>query len=162
MTTPQSNQDKIIAIEAYIVKHGLRLTRLRRIILDILIKQETHLSVAQIHLLACDNTYDFAVASVYRNINTLVVIGVVESHQFKKGQATYELAGKKPHAHLIDLESGQVIEFRHAALDLLKAEIAKTYGYRTEDCHIELYAHPMENSSTAALRNNQSAARNSG
>lgn len=153
MKTPKSNKDKVTAIERYIVKRGLKLTRLRRIVLEILIKEKEHLTVAQIHLLACGNKYDFAVASVYRNINTLVSIGVVESHQFKKGHATFELAGAERHDHLIDLDSGRIIEFQNTALDQLKAQIAEQHGYRTNDCHIEFYAHAIEANSKQPLRN---------
>lgn len=153
MRRPQSNKDKITVIECYLVERGLRLTRLRRIILEIFIKSKTHLTVTQIHLLACGCKYDFAIASIYRNVNILVSIGVVETHQFKKGHATYELAGAKSHDHLIDLDSGQIIEFQSSALDKLKAKIAKQYGYRTDACHIEFYAYPLANQSKATLGN---------
>lgn len=153
MTKLQSSKDKVAELERYIVKRGLRLTPLRRIILEILVTEKEHLTVAQIHLLACNNKSDFAVASVYRNINILVSIGVVEAHQFKKGYATYELAGAKPHDHLIDLDSGRIIEFQNTALDQLKAEIAKQHGYRADACHIEFYAYPIETTLKPTLRN---------
>lgn len=153
MRTPQSVKNQIIAIESYIAKRGLKLTRLRKIVLEVLITEKEHLTVAQIHLLACKNKHDFAMASIYRNINTLVAIGVVEAHQFKKGHATYELARAKPHDHLIDLDSGRIIEFQNTALDQLKAQIAKQHGYRADACRIEFYAYPIDKASKTVLRN---------
>lgn len=153
MKARYTKNSKLVFFEKESVKHGLRLTRLRKIILGILFRTKQHLNIAQIHHLACGKKYDFAVASVYRNINALVAIGVVEAHQFKKGYATYELAGTNPHDHLIDLDSGRIIEFQNTALDQLKVKIAKQHGYRADACHIEFYAYPIKTRSKSNLRN---------
>lgn len=139
----QKKKMKTAELEKRILSSGLKITRLRRIILEILIQADDHLNVAQIHSLACQGDDFFALASVYRNMNLMLSIGMLTAHQFKSGQAYYELADTNPHDHLIDLTSGQIIEFRNAALDQLKAKIAKQYGYRSEDCHVEFYARPM-------------------
>lgn len=143
MRTTQENLNEVSLIEKQLIGHGLKTTPLRRLILGVLVKETTHLTVAQICLLVSNNKHKIALASVYRNINTLISLGIVDTHQFKKGQATYELAGAKPHDHLIDIDSGRIIEFHSSALDNLKEEIADKYGYEIDNSHIAFYAHPI-------------------
>ena len=73
----------------------------------------------------------------------LELAGILERHAFRDGRARYEKASKKHHDHLIDLNSGQVVEFRSPEIERLQAEIARRFGYRLVGHRLELYAVPI-------------------
>jgi Fur family transcriptional regulator, ferric uptake regulator len=83
---------------------------------------------------------DVSLATVYRTVKRLEMEGIVERREFRDGHARYEWAAKRHHDHLIDLETGQVIEFRNAEIERLQEEAARRLGYRLVGHRLELYA----------------------
>lgn len=131
-------------LERKCLEKGLRLTYARRTILSILAQAEAHLTADEIyrHVLKDDIGTTLSVSSIYGNTKVLVEAGVIEVRKFQSRQSYYSSLYTDLQDQLIDTESGQVIEFRNAALDKLKAEIAKEYGYSVADCRVELYTKP--------------------
>lgn len=128
-------------LERRCIEKGLRLTYARRTILSILAQAGAHLTADEIyrHVLKEDAGTTLSVSSIYGNTKALVEAGVIEVRKFQTKQSYYSSLHADTQDQLIDTESGQVIEFRNAALDKLKAAIAKEYGYNIADCRVELY-----------------------
>ena len=133
----------LAALERKCAARGLRMTTQRRAVLNVLVRSEDHPSVAEIHERARKTEPSISIATVYRNINMLEEAGVIERHAFQADGARYEVSGGEPHDHLVDLDSGAIKEFHDDALERLKAEIARTLGYRLVDCRITLYGRPL-------------------
>jgi Fur family transcriptional regulator, ferric uptake regulator len=83
-----------------------------------------------------------SLATVYRTVKRLETEGIIERHEFQDGRARYERASKGHHDHLIDLETGKVIEFQSATIEQLQEEIAHRLGYEIVGHRLELYAVP--------------------
>ena len=84
-----------------------------------------------------------SLATVYRTVRRLEAEGILERHEFRDGRARYETAARKHHDHLIDLETGSVIEFSSPEIERLQDEIASRLGYRIAGHRLELYAMPL-------------------
>lgn len=141
---PRAAIENKTPLERRCLEKGLRLTFARRTILSILAQAEAHLTADEIyrHILKDDIDTTLSVSSIYGNTKMLVQAGVIEVRKFQSKQSYYSSLHTDNQDQLIDTESGQVIEFRNAALDKLKAEIAKEYGYSVTDCRVELYTKP--------------------
>lgn len=128
------------------LRRGLRMTSHRLAILEVISVAADHPTVFEIHARARQIDPGIAMATVYRTTAILEGAGIIKRHQFGPDRAQYELASAPPHDHLIDLQSGKVIEFHDDAFDALKAEIAHKLGYSISDARVEIYAHPIERS----------------
>ncbi len=115
---------------------GIRITGQRRAVVRVL-EASDHPSVAELHAQASKIDPNISIATVYRTLNLLEEIGLVEKHDFGDGLARYENAGRKHHDHLIDIESGEVIEFVNKEIEELQKEVARELGF-------ELCGHRME------------------
>ena len=85
-----------------------------------------------------------SISTVYRTVKLFEDLGIIEKHEFRDGRARYEPLPDEHHDHLIDVKSGQVIEFRNARIEALQEEIARELGYRIVDHRLELYAVPLD------------------
>ena len=103
-------------IEAQCRAKGMRLTDQRRLITQVLSNAEDHPDVFELHRRVVAQCPHVSLATVYRTVRRLEAEGIVERHEFRDGHARYERASKKHHDHLIDLETGNVIEFRNAEI----------------------------------------------
>jgi Fur family ferric uptake transcriptional regulator len=83
-------------------------------------------------------------STVYRNVRLLKAIGVLQRHEFTDGRSRYEVTPPHHHDHLIDVESGRIIEFHSPEIERLQAEIAHRHGYRIIDHRLEIYVAPLE------------------
>lgn len=117
---------------------GLKITDQRKLILQVLSDAEDHPSVESVYERARILDDSISMATVYRTLNLLDDLGLVIRHEFKENFARYELNADHHH-HLIDLESGDVIEFQNEKLERLKEEIARELGYELIDHTLELY-----------------------
>lgn len=131
-------------LERKCLEQGVRLTPTRKIILTILEQATGHLTVEDIYRYAMKIDTAISVSTIYSNIRGLADADVINKRRFQAKQTYYTATEVEPHDQLIDIASGQVIEFKSKALDKLKTEIAQQHGYSTVDCRIELYAHPDE------------------
>lgn len=130
---------RTIDIEALCVEKGLRITEQRRIIAKVLSDSEDHPDVESLHERASAVDSGISIATVYRTVRLFEEAGILERHDFGDGRARYEAAPESHHDHLIDVETGNVIEFVDPELELLQKQIAEKLGFRLVDHRMELY-----------------------
>ncbi|WP_455479569.1 Fur family transcriptional regulator [Bartonella sp. B23] len=118
---------------------GLRVTRQRRIILDILTDTNDHPNAFEIFQRAHKIDSSISLSTVYRTMKTLEGNGTIHRHTFSGGPSRFEQADGKHHDHLIDVETGQVIEFQSDIIEKMQEEIAKSLGYDIIHHRLEIY-----------------------
>jgi len=121
-------------------KAGLKVTHPRMRILQIFEEEGScHLSAEDVYKRLLAHEEDIGLATVYRVLTQFEAAGIVAKHNFEGGQAVYELDRGKHHDHMIDVDSGKVIEFVSEEIERLQHEIAARYGYIIEDHSLVLY-----------------------
>ncbi|OYW88765.1 MAG: transcriptional repressor [Sphingobium sp. 32-64-5] len=128
-----------IDIEALCAEKGLRITEQRRVIARVLSEAEDHPDVEKLHERSSAIDPGISIATVYRTVRLFEEAGILERHDFGDGRARYEAAPESHHDHLIDVETGNVIEFVDPELELLQKQIAEKLGFRLVDHRMELY-----------------------
>ena len=128
-----------IDIEALCAEKGLRITEQRRVIAKVLSESEDHPDVEALHARASAIDPGISIATVYRTVRLFEEAGILDRHDFGDGRARYEAAPEAHHDHLIDVESGKVLEFVDPELEALQKQIAEKLGYRLVDHRMELY-----------------------
>jgi Fur family ferric uptake transcriptional regulator len=128
-----------IDIEALCAEKGLRITEQRKIIARVLSEADDHPDVEALHQRASSIDSGISIATVYRTVRLFEEAGILERHDFGDGRARYEAAHDTHHDHLIDVESGTVIEFVDDELEALQRKIAERLGFRLVDHRMELY-----------------------
>ena len=128
-----------IDIEALCAEKGLRITEQRKVIAQVLSESEDHPDVEALHARASAIDPGISIATVYRTVRLFEEAGILERHEFGDGRARYEAAGEAHHDHLIDVETGKVIEFVDPELEALQRRIAEKLGFRLVDHRMELY-----------------------
>lgn len=128
-----------IDVEALCAEKGLRITEQRRVIARVLSEAEDHPDVEALHERASAVDSGISIATVYRTVRLFEEAGILERHDFGDGRARYEAAADDHHDHLIDVETGKVIEFVDEELEELQRRIAEKLGYRLVDHRMELY-----------------------
>lgn len=131
-----------IDIEALCAEKGLRITDQRRVIARVLTQSEDHPDVEGLHERAAAIDPKISIATVYRTVRLFEEAGILERHDFGKGRSRYEAATETHHDHLIDVETGKVLEFVDAEMEALQRKIADRMGFRLVDHRMELYAVP--------------------
>ena len=139
-----------IDIEALCAKRGLRITEQRRMIARVLSDAEDHPDVEELHRRAVQLDPRISIATVYRTVRLFEEAGILERHDFRDGRSRYEPVPDEHHDHLIDIESGRVVEFHDAEVEALQMRIAARLGYRLVDHRMELYAVPAARSDPEA------------
>lgn len=131
-------------IEQLCIDKGLRMTEQRRIIARVLSASDDHPDAEELHRRA--NTLDASIslATVYRTVKLFEDSGIIERHDFRDGRARYEEVPDEHHDHLIDVKSGQVIEFHSEEIEKLQEEIANKLGFKLVDHRLELYGVPLK------------------
>lgn len=128
-----------IDIEALCVERGLRVTDQRRVIARVLSEADDHPDVEKVYERAVGIDPQISIATVYRTVRLFEEAGILERHDFGDGRARYEAAPEAHHDHLIDVETGKVIEFVDPELEQLQKMIAERLGFRLVDHRMELY-----------------------
>lgn len=128
-----------IDIEALCQAKGLRITEQRRIIARVLSEAQDHPDVEELHRRASAVDRGISIATVYRTVRLFEEAGILERHDFRDGRSRYEPTPEEHHDHLIDVETGKVIEFHDEELERIQAEIAQRLGYKLVDHRLELY-----------------------
>ncbi|EKF19078.1 Fur family transcriptional regulator [Nitratireductor pacificus] len=118
---------------------GIRITRPRKIILQILTETEDHPDAMEIFQRASAIDSSISLSTVYRTMKLLEGMGAIHRHAFEGGRARFEQAGGEHHDHLIDLDTGDVIEFHSNRIEALQEEIARSLGYDIVHHRLELY-----------------------
>ena len=128
-----------IDLEALCAERGLRITDQRRVIAKVLSDSEDHPDVEKVHERAAAIDSRISIATVYRTVRLFEEAGILDRHDFGDGRARYEAAPEAHHDHLIDVETGKVVEFVDPELEALQKQIAEKLGYRLVDHRMELY-----------------------
>ena len=123
---------------------GLRMTEQRRTIARVLEKSDDHPDVEELYGRAVAHDADISIATVYRTVKLFEEAGILDKLEFGDGRARYEDAERDHHDHLIDMNSGEVIEFVDAEIEALQEKIAEKLGYRLIGHRLELYAVPKK------------------
>lgn len=117
---------------------GLKMTGQRKVILQVLEEASDHPSVEAVYERAKEIDASISIATVYRTLSLLDEMDLVIRHEFQEGYSRYEVNWDHHH-HLVDLETGHVVEFQNDELEKLKEKIAKDLGYELVDHRLELY-----------------------
>lgn len=133
-----------IDIEALCSEKGLRITDQRRVIARVLSEAQDHPDVEELHRRAAAIDPRISIATVYRTVRLFEEAGILARHDFRDGRSRYETLPEEHHDHLIDVESGKVVEFHDDELEALQQRIAERLGYRLVDHRMELYAVPIQ------------------
>ncbi|WP_138464731.1 Fur family transcriptional regulator [Poseidonocella sp. HB161398] len=122
---------------------GLRMTEQRRVIAMVLQDTQDHPDVEELYARAQAVDSNISIATVYRTVKLFEEAGILDKHEFGDGRARYEPADRDHHDHLIDLNTGEVIEFVDAEIEALQERIAAKLGYRLKGHRLELYGVPI-------------------
>jgi Fur family transcriptional regulator, ferric uptake regulator len=145
MTVFKSNPAlKASGIEARCAATGMRMTEQRRVIARVLAEAEDHPDVEELYRRCVAVDDKISISTVYRTVKLFEDAGIVERHDFRDGRARYEQLRESHHDHLINLRTGEVIEFESIEIERLQAEVARRLGYQLVDHRLELYAVPLE------------------
>ncbi len=131
-------------LEQRCVEAGLKMTGPRKTILKVLGESADHPSVELVYERAKAVDPSISIATVYRTLNMLDELDLVTRHEFNESFSRYE-TNMEHHHHLIDLETGKVIEFQNEQLELIKEKIARELGYELIDHRLELYGRKLKN-----------------
>lgn len=126
---------------------GLRLTEQRRTIAAVLEAATDHPDVEELYNRASAADPNISLATVYRTVKLFEEAGILEKHEFGDGRARYETSDREHHDHLIDMNSGEVIEFIDPDIEALQDKIAEKLGYRLMGHRLELYGVPLKDHS---------------
>jgi len=128
-----------VDIEALCVERGMRMTDQRRVIARVLGEASDHPDVEEVYRRATAIDKRISIATVYRTVRLFEEAGILERHDFRDGRSRYEPVPEAHHDHLIDLETGTVVEFHDEEIEELQTRIAERLGYRLVDHRMELY-----------------------
>jgi len=126
-------------IEEKCISKGVRLTDQRKVVAAIMSSSNDHPDVDELHKRVNKIDKKISIATVYRTVKLFEESGIVEKHDFKGGKARYEESPEEHHDHLIDINSGEIIEFVDKEIEILQNKVAKKLGYKLVDHKLELY-----------------------
>jgi len=126
-------------LEQLCLDKGLRMTEQRRVIARVLSDSTDHPDVETVYQRASEIDSGIGLATVYRTLRLFEEANILERHDFGDGRARYEEAPEEHHDHLIDVQSGDVVEFTNEAIEKLQKKVAEELGYRLVDHRLELY-----------------------
>jgi len=132
------------SIEAQCAARGMRMTEQRRTIARVLAQSADHPDVEELYQRCIKVDDRISISTVYRTVKLFEDAGIIERHDFREGRARYEQMRESHHDHLINLRTGEVLEFQSEEIERLQAEVAKKLGYKLIDHRLELYAVPLD------------------
>jgi len=131
-------------IEKLCLDKGMRMTDQRRVVARVLSRSSDHPDVEELYRRSAAVDPHISIATVYRTVRLFEESGIIARHDFRDGRSRYEEATDNHHDHLIDMKSGEVIEFIDDEIERLQALIARRLGYRLIDHRLELYGVPLD------------------
>lgn len=138
-----SEKDESLSrIEKLCAEKGLRMTEQRRVIARVLSDAIDHPDAEELYRRAAASDPHISIATVYRTVKLFEDAGILERHDFRNGRARYEEVPDSHHDHLIDVQSGRVIEFRNDEIERLQRRVAEELGFELVDHRLELYGVP--------------------
>ena len=126
-------------IEQKCITKGVKLTDQRKIIAKVMSEANDHPNVDELYNRVSKIDSKISIATVYRTVKLFEESGILAKHEFKGGKARYEELSESHHDHLIDVKSGEIIEFVDQEIENLQKKVAEKYGYDLVDHKLELY-----------------------
>ena len=126
-------------IENKCIKKGVRLTEQRKLIARVMSESKDHPDVDELHKRVNKFDSKISIATVYRTVKLFEEAGVVSKHDFKGSKSRYEEVPEEHHDHLIDVNTGEIIEFVNEDIEKLQKKVAEKFGYKLVDHRLELY-----------------------
>ncbi len=126
-------------IEKKCLEKGVRLTEQRKLIAQVMSKAEDHPDVDELHKRVNKVDTKISIATVYRTVKLFEESGIISRHDFKGNKARYEQTSAEHHDHLIDVNTGEIIEFVNEEIEKLQKQVAEKLGYKLVDHRLELY-----------------------
>ena len=126
-------------LEQLCIERGMKMTEQRRIIARVLSDANDHPDVEDLYQRSVEIDPKISIATVYRTVKLFEESGILAKHEFKGGKARYEELNEGHHDHLIDVKSGEIIEFVDEEIEKLQKKVAEKYGYKLVDHKLELY-----------------------
>ena len=131
-------------IEQKCLEKGVKLTDQRRIIAQVMSESSDHPDVDELYNRVSKIDPKISIATVYRTVKLFEETGILTKHEFKGGKARYEELNEGYHDHLIDVKSGEIIEFVDEEIEKLQNQVAKKLGYKLVDHKLELYGSKLK------------------
>ena len=132
-------------IEQKCISKGVKLTGQRKIIARVMSEAEDHPDVDELYKRVTKIDSKISIATVYRTVKLFEEAGILAKHEFKGGKARYEEISESHHDHLIDVKTGEIIEFVDDEIEKLQKKVAEKYGYELVDHKLELYGIKKKN-----------------
>ena len=126
-------------IENKCEQKGVRLTDQRRLIAKVMSESSDHPDVDELHKRVSEIDEKVSIATVYRTVKLFEESGIIEKHDFRGGKARYEQSPDIHHDHLIDVNTGEIVEFVDEEIEKLQKKVAEKLGYKLVDHRLELY-----------------------
>ena len=127
------------SIEKKCISKGVKLTEQRKIIARVMSESDDHPDVDELYKRVSKIDSKISIATVYRTVKLFEESGILTKHEFKGGKARYETLNESHHDHLIDVKTGEIIEFVDEEIEKLQKRVAEKYGYDLVDHKLELY-----------------------
>lgn len=140
----KGQDDSPSSIELMCIEKGMKMTDQRRVIARVLSDANDHPDVEEVYRRATEIDPRISIATVYRTVRLLEEAHILARHDFGDGRARYEEAQDEHHDHLININSGDVIEFHSEEIEELQKKIAARFGYRLVGHRLELYGVPLD------------------
>ncbi len=131
-------------LEELCAEKGMRMTDQRRVIARILQESADHPDVEELYRRSSKVDPRISISTVYRTVKLFEDEGIIERHDFRDGRSRYETVPEEHHDHMIDLNTGNVIEFQSAEIEALQERIARELGFRLVGHRLELYGIPLD------------------
>ena len=128
-----------VSIEKKCIDKDVKLTDQRKIIARVMSESQDHPDVSELYNRASKIDSRISIATVYRTVKLFEESGILAKHEFKGNKARYEELNEGHHDHLIDIKSGEIIEFVDDEIEILQKKVAEKYGYKLVDHKLELY-----------------------
>lgn len=132
------------SLEELCAEKGMRMTDQRRVIARILQESDDHPDVEELYRRSTKVDPRISISTVYRTVKLFEDEGIIERHDFRDGRSRYETVPEEHHDHMIDLNTGHVIEFQSAEIEALQERIARELGFRLVGHRLELYGIPLD------------------
>ena len=120
------------------IKNGVKLTEQRKVIAKVMTESDDHPNVDELYKRVTQIDSKISIATVYRTVKLFEESGILTKHDFKGGKARYEELSEQHHDHLIDIKSGEIIEFVDNEIEELQKKVAENYGYELVDHKLDL------------------------
>ena len=131
-------------IEQICLDKGMKMTGQRRVIAAVLSEADDHPDVEEVYRRSVERDPKISIATVYRTVRLFEEADILEKHDFGDGRSRYEEASEPHHDHLVDIQTGRIIEFQNSEIEALQERIARELGFRLVDHRLELYCVPLE------------------